>query len=268
MTWNEFLTWELVLPPSRPSGAQLETIKRHLRGVDRRAPILVLGSTVEFRDLLAIMGFRAVTVVDSSADYFHRSAGALTTPNPYGESFVELDWMDFLHETDELYTVVLSDLTLGNLNYERQSHFYAAIAGRMANNAVLFDKVLLHGPTIPTLPVQLARFRNSPPNLANVNRFNCAVLFNSSILTDGILDTTVAYRELELATRTDPHLAAYVDRCKRVTPPGAVWYYGKRQFDFWEVAGTVLELESHRVEGGRSPYSGILHFIVWRKRNV
>lgn len=44
-TWDRMTTWDLVLPPSRPSGGQLEDIRDTIEHTPRSAPVAVLGST-------------------------------------------------------------------------------------------------------------------------------------------------------------------------------------------------------------------------------
>ena len=51
--WDRMTSWELVLPPSRPSQQHLDWFRKHLGELQQDDPIAILGSTPELRDLLA-----------------------------------------------------------------------------------------------------------------------------------------------------------------------------------------------------------------------
>ena len=62
MGTNNFLTisskWEYVLPPSRPTVYELQRIESTVSLFDKKKPVAVLGSTIEFRTLLNRLGFQ------------------------------------------------------------------------------------------------------------------------------------------------------------------------------------------------------------------
>ena len=69
--------WQYVLPPSRPSCHELERIQLSLFTVNRDDPIAVLGSTIEFRNLLHSMGFKKIYIFEKN-----KSSSAGYTRNP------------------------------------------------------------------------------------------------------------------------------------------------------------------------------------------
>ena len=71
-TWQLMQTWQYVLPPSRPDVQDLEAIRQQLAQVERSAPVGVLGSTPEFRDLLYELEFETVVVLERSVDVYKR----------------------------------------------------------------------------------------------------------------------------------------------------------------------------------------------------
>lgn len=62
MGTNNFLTisskWEYVLPPSRPTVYELQRIESIVSLFDKKKPVAVLGSTIEFRTLLNRLDFK------------------------------------------------------------------------------------------------------------------------------------------------------------------------------------------------------------------
>lgn len=66
MGTNNFLTisskWEYVLPPSRPTVYELQRIEGTVSLFDKKKPVAVLGSTIEFRTLLNRLGFQDIYI--------------------------------------------------------------------------------------------------------------------------------------------------------------------------------------------------------------
>src|SRR5438552_17781697 len=109
--WSHIRTWWLVLPPSRPAAWQLARVRKEIRDVDRSAPVGVLGSTPEFRDLLHELGFTNVLVFERNL-HFHREVSKLRVyQNP--ETLVEGDWLETLGDKRGELSLILSDLTSG-----------------------------------------------------------------------------------------------------------------------------------------------------------
>ena len=70
MGTNNFLTisskWEYVLPPSRPTVYELQRIESTVSLFDKKKPVAVLGSTIEFRTLLNRLGFQDIYIFEKN----------------------------------------------------------------------------------------------------------------------------------------------------------------------------------------------------------
>ena len=86
-TWDVMDHWNIVLPPSRPSAWYLSRIVECAQNIDHRAPVAVLGSTPEFRDLLHEQGFDSIYVFDRNVSFYERMCRARIYNN--AERFVE-----------------------------------------------------------------------------------------------------------------------------------------------------------------------------------
>ena len=74
MGTNNFLTisskWEYVLPPSRPTVYELQRIESTVSLFDKKKPVAVLGSTIEFRTLLNRLGFQDIYIFEKNIDFY------------------------------------------------------------------------------------------------------------------------------------------------------------------------------------------------------
>src|SRR5947209_2660378 len=120
-TWDAMVHWDLVLPPSRPSHPQLECIRATLQNVDRAAPVAVLGSTPEFRDLLHECHFRQIYVLDKNRTFYGKMSNVRIYRNP--EIFLHGEWLELLPQHSGKFSVILSDLTSGNIPYTQRGCF-------------------------------------------------------------------------------------------------------------------------------------------------
>ena len=71
--WDRIESWELVLPPSRPSQQHLDWFRKHLGKLRTDEPIAILGSTPELRDLLALLGFRNINVLERNVEFLAKN---------------------------------------------------------------------------------------------------------------------------------------------------------------------------------------------------
>src|ERR1035438_1336314 len=92
--WDSMRTWDLVLPPSRPSATELDRIRSVISLLDHSCPVAILGSTPEFRDLLHECGFGRIFVLDKNRTFFTSMSEARIYDNE--ESFIEGDWLTTL----------------------------------------------------------------------------------------------------------------------------------------------------------------------------
>jgi hypothetical protein len=260
--WDESFVWRNILPPSRPSALQLAYFLPYLDLMDRHDPVLVLGSTTEYRDLLGALGFLEVFVVDKSKTFHERVSKDRFWNNT--ERVVFQDWRDFLPEAKSTYCAILSDLTSGNIPYEERPHFYRSIASALSSHGLFFDKLLLHQSALRSLPDLYEKYRSLPINLATLNQFNNEVLFTSEILSSGILETTEAYTFLEKFGR-DGFWPLYVKENRSITPDNCIWYYGVRHDSVSRFYGSSLQIVAETGEPPDSPYGGFGYWTITRR---
>ncbi len=256
--------WDLVLPPSRPSATQLVNIKSHIRDLDRSRPVAILGSTPEFRDLLFECGFQDIYVLEKNPMFLAAMSAMRVYKNP--ERVLEGDWFSILPTLKCTFALILSDLTSGNIPYDLRSQFYELITRALTEGGLFCDKILTHpGQHIP-LSSLVAKYTELPLNLYYINHFSCEALFCSELLNlKECVDTSLFYQLLE-DRMTNPRLGAFVRYAKLITPPGFVWWYGRR----WEKLqrGYCPRLESISIleDEATSPYHGRLKFYSHVRR--
>jgi hypothetical protein len=262
-TWDNIRTWDLVLPPSRPSFRQLARIRERLRPMDHHLPIAVLGSTPEFRDLIAECGFSRIYIFEKNPASFATMSSLRIHDNP--EEVVAGDWLDTLPQFRDIFCAVLSDLTSGNIPYDFRHDFYTAIAGALRAGGLFFDKVLTHpGAHIP-LAALLERYESEPLNLLTANRFSCEALFCSTLLDiNETVDSSLFYSILAKQT-SHKRLQAILKLAKRITPEGCHWWYGRRWSKLAPHYCTSLSLREDEEDEAWSPYFGRLRFFVHEK---
>ena len=193
--WDRMESWELVLPPSRPSREHLAWFREQLTHLHPEDPIAILGSTPELCDLLALQGFCDVYVLERNLPFFDQMKQLRVTPP--NETLLEGDWMHTLRLCDGRFAAVLSDLTSGNVPYSAQDDFYLLIAQSLRPGGIFCDKLLSHPIPHEHLEDLLAKYETAPLNLDTLNRFNCEVFFCSDLLTRfGRVDTSEFYSHL------------------------------------------------------------------------
>ena len=169
--WDHMTDWHLVLPPSRPSSWYLNHILASTGGISRSAPVGVLGSTPEFRDLLRECGFTTIYVLDRSIT-FHR---AVSRERVYSneEHLLVGDWRETLPNLKNTFALILSDLTSGNIPYDYRSEFYKLLAGALSPGGILIDKVLTHPGSHIEIESIVRKYSRLPLNLQQINYFSC-----------------------------------------------------------------------------------------------
>ena len=217
--------WQFVLPPSRPSIYELERVKSYLLNVNKNERIAVLGSTIEYRNLLHTMGFKDIYIFEKNPSFYNWTQGWIVEKSP-NEKIVWGDWLDTIKNYREQFAVVLSDLTMGNIPYEKRFAFYQDIYFALKSGGVFLDKVLTHDIPHLSLSGLMMQYDNMPINLETINRFSCEVLFCSDLLNNEIIDTTKFYNILA-EEYTSPVLNKFIEMAHLITPENCIWYYGK-----------------------------------------
>lgn len=226
-TWDMILAnWEFVLPPSRPNDIELRRIKQYVKSFSRKEPVSVLGSTIEFRDLLYSMGFEKVYVFEKNIAFHNTLNDWKVYPNT-NEVLIEGDWIDTLPMYSGIFNFCLSDLTMGNIAYKSREKFYNSISNSLKEGGIFIDKVLTN--EIPFIPLEdiLKKYRNLAVNLKNINDFSCEALFCSELLNAEIINTTEFYSVLRDTFSNNLRLMKFIDKAHLITPENCVWYYGR-----------------------------------------
>ena len=262
--WNNITTWELVLPPSRPSNTHLGWFRSRLQCRSRAEPIAILGSTPELRDLAFEEGFKHIFVFERNASMY-RNMSQLRV-HQTREQWVKGDWLTQLPQYPNTFGAILSDLTSGNIEYDARPDFYQAIATSLVPTGNFLDKILSHDQPLFGLEETLAYYESAPINLDTVNRFNCEVFFYSGLIEKfGCVDTTAFYEDLRQRTEV-PRILRILKELPKITPPGMKWYYGQPWARVSGYCRRSMTLVSEVAEHESSPYARGLRLVTWSRR--
>lgn len=264
--WDQFETWNLVLPPSRPSARELDIIRSRLAPkITLSTRAAVLGSTPEFRDLLHQLGVLNIYVFDSSRKFHEAMNGIRIFSNK--DTFIEGDWLDSLPRFPDAFDIILSDLTSGNVPYDKRERFYDLIAGSLVWGGLFYDKVLTHSKELVEVAYIYDKYSRKPINLLHVNEFSCEALFCSELLLDNhIVDSSRFYDLLTNGT-SDKVVHAFARWAELITPRGCVWYYGKEWCDLRSSYCSQLTLVATHDDEIGSPYFGRVR-LFWHSRDA
>ncbi len=234
-TWNTIKTWDLVLPPSRPSAYHLSIIKKVISEYvpNHSQAVAVLGSTPEYRDLLAEMGYEKVFILEKSPEFYK----LMSTMRIYSnrEELIEGDWLETLPTFKDYFALILSDLTMGNIPYESRSLFYQRLSESLIQNGLFIDKVLTHPCEHIKLATLIDKYSELPVNLLHVNYFSCEFFFCSELLElRNMVDSSLFYATLEKELKSEK-LHAFLKQVPKITPSGCSWYYGKNGQKFRKI---------------------------------
>ena len=223
--WDKMDHWDLVLPPSRPSAIELQKISSLIQRTPSDKPIAVLGSTPEFLDLLYELGRSNVYVLEKNMDFLQVVSRLRVYENR--EHVIEGDWLATLPNYAGQFSLILSDLTMGNIPYDDRKQFYELITTALAPGGLFYDKVLTHHGPNHRVGDLVKKYSQLPLNLLHVNYFSCEMLFCSELIeTTEVVDSSRLYGELS-HTITNKRVAAFVQGSKCITPEGCRWYYGR-----------------------------------------
>ncbi|MBQ3182200.1 MAG: hypothetical protein IJB57_00890 [Clostridia bacterium] len=261
-TWDNILSnWEYVLPPSRPSRNELDRISEIINKYNRNEPVAVLGSTVEFRDLLYEMHFTNVYIFEKNMSFYKSLDSWKIYPNT-NETVIVGDWIDKIHIYKNLFNVCLSDLTMGNVAYEHRDVFYHSISNSLKKEGVFIDKVLTNELPLLTINELKTKYNTLPINLRTVNDFSCEALFCSELLNVGIIDTTRFYNCLKKSFANEKRLIKYIEKSHLITPENCIWYYGQPWNEVSKPYLKHLVIIDCFEDEIRSPYYGRLKIYI------
>jgi len=265
-TWELIQNWNYVLPPSRPSVEQLKNILAIGKSLDHNAPVAILGSTPEFRDLLFEAGFRSIFVFDKFDNFYDAMSKLRIYDNE--ELVVKGDWLESLSGFKNYFSLILSDLTSGNLSYDSRAAFYSFIADALAPNGIFYDKVLTHNEHNIRFQDLVSKYSQLPLNLLFINYYSSEMLFCSDLLDiNQTVDTSLFY-SIIYERVTNRRVLSFTDQAKlKITPENCIWYYGRKWADLKKEYCPKLELLSEYIEDNNSnPYYGRLRFFTMQKK--
>jgi len=254
--------WNFVLPPSRPSIIEIQRIREHIHDFPKDVPVGILGSTPEYRDLLHELGFSNIYIFDKNTKFYQQMSTIRAYTN--GEYFVEGDWLNTFLECKNMFQFLLSDLTIGNIEYCQRELFYSHIYNSLLPHGLFFDKVLTHPIRNFTIKNLNDKYKLLPVNLETINHFSCEYLFCSQLLElKNIVDTSLFYDELEQEFKNDLKLNKLSLLAEKfITPRNCTWYYGE---SWVNVEKTYCKMFNSRLiysDIKSSPYyKRLTHFI-------
>jgi len=253
-SWSKYKSWQSVIPPSRPAKWQIEECRSALETIPRNIDIAVLGSTIEFRELLAEMCFENVFIFERNRSFYDYITPFAKTR--LHEHLIEGNWLDTLNKYAGEFGVVFSDLTSGNISYEDRDIFYKGICRSMSPKGVFIDRVLTKPFDFIELHKLIKKYSTLNVNNQTVNSFNCEVLFCSSLLNNEnqTVNTTKFYDYL--IQLKIPQITNFVLACYEITPRNCVWWYSKdwpdelAQYEkYFDIIKSIDEPESSEYHG-------------------
>lgn len=143
-TWSRELAnqWAKWTPPDRPSEGEIKVYEEFLQRVlakKKKAHVIVLGSTSEFRDLFSKYNLPA-TVVDYAQENYY-ALGSLMKRKPYKETLVVKDWRTM--KLKEKYDLILGDFCINVLPKEDQNVFIKNLAHHLSKEGLCMLKTFI-----------------------------------------------------------------------------------------------------------------------------
>jgi SAM-dependent methyltransferase len=250
--WENFKNWELVLPPNRPGKEVLDHLRRIINRQEKIGRAAVLGSTVEYLDLLVMAGAREIVCIDKSKEFntftqrFRRFPGA--------ETLIIEDWLSALPHLRNNFDLIVSDFTIGNLDYREQEQFLYLISKALRPGGRYLDRVLTYRQACHEYSSLSDKFYQLPSNLVTLNAFNAMWLFcGKRVEQTGLVDTTATY-EWTAENFNQPHIQWLVHNCPRISPVDTIWYYGRPWSSIRPVYSRYFDITEEIPEPRYSPY--------------
>lgn len=225
----------------------------------------MLGSTPEYRDLLARRGYREVHVIDNSDAFHDRMTRHMAYAGLASERFYNRSWQSHFASSPTQYDLILGDLTLGNVPYQDRRQMYADLFAAMNRGGFFIDRTLTNEGHRWTADEIASRYRDCPINIRTVNDFNCEAVFCSALAVNasGVLDTGEVYNRLtELES---PEIKKLVSECQIITPAGMRWCYGRPWATVAQDYAKGLTLLSKTPSPPGSPYRDHAFLFTYTK---
>ena len=141
-------TWHSMKAPSRPSKSEIDIYGEYFELVKKKksstiAPnVLILGSTVEFRQLAYSKGF-VVYVIDYSQDYYEEISKEIDPQIKEKETFIHANWLqmaNILGQEEIQFDIIIGDLAVGNVSPNCLSTFFDNIEKLLSSDGLFLGK--------------------------------------------------------------------------------------------------------------------------------
>ncbi len=149
LDWNEerARAWHKMQPPSKPSKSEINIYKKYfeIKKNEYNPRVLILGSTVEFRQLAFELGFN-VTVVDYSKTYhdiISEDLGENKAEILNSETPIYCEWSEMLPNDkleEESFDIIIGDLAVGNVSYKKIDKFFENISKLLKKDGYFLGK--------------------------------------------------------------------------------------------------------------------------------
>lgn len=265
-SWSKYISWQSVTPPSRPNKWQIDICRDYLMDKPKTNKIAVLGSTIEYRELLAELGFKHVYVFERNKSFFKY----ITPFSKYElhETYIDGNWLNTIKKYNREFSNILSDLTSGNIPYSYRDAFYRNISSSLTTDGVFIDRILTMPIKFIDLNILIDKYSKMEISNRTINSFNCEVLFCSTLLENDkkIVDSSCFYDYL-LALGI-PRITDFVKACYEITPRDCIWWYSKS----WDIEKANYEkyfnIEESYNEPVDSEYYGRAKLFISKRRGV
>lgn len=223
--------WTNYLPPFRPTTNDLKLFQEitltHLSS-HLKINALVLGATPELRDLLFMLG-ASITIVDQNPRMVEAMSG-LRVYTGHEDIYID-DWFQFLPTRKQSFDLIVSDLTQGNIPYDKQEDFFRLISEALVPGGLYIDRAFTFRDRsrLYIADEEFNRFSEMPViNIASINEmfYNCFCA-SDLLFRLGTVDVHAIYSHMRNELKSDV-LKKYATLMNEyLAPEATVWYYGK-----------------------------------------
>lgn len=201
-SWNTNIIriWPNYFPPCRPSISEIAIYTKYLREMqvhvhNRKIRLLILGSTIEFRDW-AYEEYLDVTVVDYNAEYY-KSIDEQRKYKYAKEHFINTKWQEMI--LDGEFDLILGDLVIGNLQNPEIPIVLEKISGLLSPGGYFMTKSFFRdeGYPIKKLKDIFGDYRKSGSVHNPFSELDFDVSLACMDLETGFLDFRKAYEDIK-----------------------------------------------------------------------
>lgn len=221
--WDSY-PWMGVLPPNRPDEENLALMTLCVEQLKRRDHAIVLGSTPEYRHLLAGR-FDQVTVIDSSPA-FNDGVTWMAGGRAENEVSLNLDWLCMAEHDLPRADFVASHFTHGNIEFARRSDFFRSVAAILTPDGYFFDTIFQPTSRLNSIEYLDDKYRDAPINLRVLNDLSCEAVFLGEYLGEvGRVDSDLAAAWVTTSTSSDWVRYLMHQVLRFIAPSGLSWDY-------------------------------------------